>query len=167
MSTPTENIIGEIDVLINETPIDHANRARSQSFISELVQEEVQEAKSGKIHTDKNYLTFRIRDAATTLIKERMSRWDFKKNDLLLRVNNQLGASGASELVNKELTLTEQYEENKSLARDEFIRDNHFADKKSDYEHSKTRYETMRNEVGGKPPVKRKILLYILSLIHI
>ena len=163
----TENLVKEVEVLINETPVDNANRTRSQSFISELVQEEIQEAKSGIIHTDKNYLTFRIRDAATTLVKERISRWNSKKNDLLLRINNQLNSLGASELVNKELSLTEQYEENRSLAREEFMRNYHYADKKSDYEHSKTRYETMRNEIGGKPPVKRKIVLYAVSILLI
>ncbi len=155
------------DKLLNESPIDEANRHQDEHHLSQLVMEEVADSKTGVILTDKNYRTNRIREAAINGIKERLGRWAEFRNDILIKAGAKKNEAKNSEMDVKLKKLQEDREEQKSQARDKYMRRNDYADLKSDHELTKHRYETMRAEMGGKPPVKSKIFIYLISILAI
>ena len=162
-----DEIKRDFNKLLNDSPIDDANRANSQSHIEGLVAEELLEAQSGSIHTDKSYLTIRIKDASIKSIKERMGRWVSLRNDVLLRSDGTQSKAKASAQNVKERSLVEESEEAKSQARETYMRNNHYSDLRSEFDQTKELYESMRAEMGGKPPVRRKLVFYIVSILLI
>lgn len=162
-----EDLRLSIDKLINESPVDEATRHHDKSHIAELVNEDVKEASSGVLHTDKKYRTHRIEEAAIGSIKDRLGRWASQRNDLVLTAKGAIDKQSNSELDLNKRKLHEKMEDAKSKARDSFMRDNHYADKKSAYETAKNRFETMRAELSGKPPVKSRMWLYVIAVMLI
>lgn len=162
-----EDLRLSIDKLINESPVDEATRHHDKSHIAELVNEDVKEASSGILHTDKKYRTHRIEEAAIGSIKDRLGRWASQRNDLVLKAKGVIDKQSNSELDLNKRKLHEKMEDMKSKARDSFMRDNNYSDNKSAYETAKNRFETMRAELGGKPPVKSRMWLYIIAIMLI
>jgi len=162
-----EELTTDFKKLLNDTPIDEANRAQAQSHIEGLVKEELNECQQGFINTDKGLLTIRIKDGATRSIKERMSRWVQLRNDVLLRTKALESKSKSSEVDSKERGLIEQAEEAKSAARENYMRNHDYSNRRSEYDKANSLYETMNAEMGGKPPVKRKLWLYVFSILLI
>lgn len=153
--------------LINDSPIDEANRHHDKDHISQLVSEELAESSNGVIHTNKSYRTHKIEDAAIQNIKDSLGRWVQQRNDCVLKAKSKKTDNKNSETDIKIKKLVDDREEQKSQARDEFMRDNNYSDLKSDFEQTKFRFESMKGEMGGKPPVKGKKLIYILSIMMI
>lgn len=153
--------------LLNDSPVDEANRHQAKDHISRLIEEELVESRSGVIYTDKDYRTLKVGEAAINGVKERVGRWAQLRNDLMLKVKHKQLSERNSEFDVNQKKLLESKEEQKSAARDVFMQDNHYVDLKRDHEQTKQRYETMRAEMGGKPPVKRKLSLYMISILLI
>lgn len=157
-----------IEKLINESPVDEATKHHDKSHIAELVNEDLNEVTaSGVLHTDKHYRTHRIEEAAIGSIKDRLGRWSSQRNDIVLKATGAIEKQSNSELDVNKRKLHEKMEEAKSKARDGYMRDNHYADKKSAFELSKKRFEEMRAELGGKPPVKSNFLLYTFTIMMV
>lgn len=162
-----EELTKDYKRLLNDTPIDDANRAQSQNHITGLVGEELKEAKQGFIHTDKSLLTIRIKAAATNSIQERMSRWVHLRNDVLLRTKALQTKSKSSHIDIKEQELSERAEEEKSSTKDSYMRNHNYTNRHDELEKAKSLYEKMNAELGGKPPVKRRLWLYMISILLI
>lgn len=157
-----------IEKLINESPVDEATRHHDKSHINQLVQEDLAEVtNSGVLHTDKHYRTHRIEEAAIGSIKDRLGRWANTRNDLVLKAKGVLAKQSNSELDIKKRKLTEDMEDAKSKAKDSYMRDNNYADHKANFEGTKRRYEDMRSELGGKPPVRSRMWLYAIAIMFI
>ena len=155
-----------IEKLINESPVDEATRHHDKSHIAELVQEDLMDVgDSGVLHTDKHYRTHRIEEAAIGSIKDRLGRWANQRNDIVLQAKGLLAKQSNSELDIKRRKLNEEMEDAKSKAKDLYMRDNNYSDLKSNLDVSKRRYENMRSELGGKPPVKSRTWLYAIAII--
>lgn len=155
-----------IEKLINESPVDEVTRHHNKSHISELAAEEIKEVSdTGILHTDKNYRTYRIEEAAIGSIKDRLGRWATRRNDLVLKARGAIEKQSNSELDAEKRKLTAKREELKSSARDTFMLNHNYADLKSNFESTKNRYETMRAELGGKPPVKSRLWLYAIAIM--
>lgn len=162
------NLATEFEKLINDSPVDEAGRHHNQEHIQRLVEEEVEEAKASKvINTDRAYRTSRISAATMTSIDDRIGRWVASRNDLIVKVHGKLSKNKASDADSKQQEILKDKEEKKSQAREKYMHDKHYSDKESSYIHSKDRYETMRDEHGGKPPVNRKTWLYAISILGI
>jgi hypothetical protein len=162
-----DELINDFKKLLNDSPIDEANRAQAQSHIEGLVKEELNECQQGFINTDKRLLTIRIKDAATRSIKERMSRWVQLRNDVLLRTSTLKSKSKSSEVDSKERELIEQAEEAKATARENYMRNHDYNNRRSEFDKANTLYEAMSAEMGGKPPVKPKLWFYVFSILLI
>lgn len=163
-----EELKRSIEKLINESPVDEATKHHDKTHIAHLVQEDVAEARSsGVLHTDKNYRTHRIEEAAIGSIKERLGRWASKRNDVVLQAKGLIAKQSNSELDIKKRQLTEEMEDAKAKATDTYIRDNNYSDLKANFDGTKRRYEDMRAELGGKPPVASRTWLYLLAILFI
>ena len=162
-----ENIIKDFDKLMGDSPIDDARRHQNKDHISKLVEEEISEAKSGIIYTDKEYRTHKVKEASISGIQERIGRWLNLKSDVVLRIQTKMGQALNSQLDTKEREMSAEAEEAKSQAKEEYIRNNHYSDLKSEHENSKNFYENMRAEMGGKPPVKPKLFVYLFVILMI
>lgn len=163
-----EELKRSIEKLINESPVDEATKHHDKTHIAQLVKEDLEEAKaSGILHTDKNYRTHRIEEAAIGSIKERLGRWASKRNDTVLQAKGMIAKQSNSELDIKKRQLTEEMEDAKAKATDTYIRDNNYSDLKANFEGTKRRYEDMRAELGGKPPVASRMWLYIIAILFI
>lgn len=163
-----DQLVNEFETLINDSPIDEAIRHQNEEHIKRLVDEEVVEAKSnGVINTDRSYKTSRISNAAVAPIIERMGRWVNVRNDLVVKLLGKRDKNKASEADSKQRQLLNEKEEKKSQSREQYMHDTHYTDLESSYKRAKERFETMRDEHGGKPPVKRKTWLYGISILGI
>ncbi|MBE1301823.1 MAG: hypothetical protein GJ680_18210 [Alteromonadaceae bacterium] len=158
----------EFEKLMNDSPLDEVGRHHNQEHLSRLVDEELREAKqTNVINTDRDYRTIRISSAAMTSVTERMGRWVERRNDLIVKMQAKFGKNTASSADAKQQEILKDKEEKLSQAREQYMHDTHYADMESAYNRSKDRFETMRDEHGGKPPVKRKTLLYGISIMAI
>mgnify|MGYP003638770417 FL=1 len=154
-----------IEKLINESPVDEATRHHDKSHISHLVDEDISEVSISRVlHTDKHYRTHRIEEAAIGSIKDKLGRWANQRNDIVLKAQGIIAKQSNSELDIKNRKLTEEMEDTKSKAKDSYMRNNNYADLKANFEGTKRRYEDMRAELGGKPPVTSRVWLYILGI---
>jgi hypothetical protein len=162
-----EELTNDFKKLLNDSPIDEANRAQAQSHIEGLVKEELHEGQQGFINTDKGLLTIRIKDAATSSIKKRMSRWVESRNDVILRTQTLKSKSRSSEVDNKERELIELAEEAKTSARENYMRNHDYNNRRNEFDKASSLYDTMNAEMGGKPPVKSKLGFYVFSILLI
>ncbi|WP_133011338.1 hypothetical protein [Marinomonas flavescens] len=157
-----------IEKLINESPIDEATRHHDKSHILNLVKEDISDLSDSNIlHTDKNYRTHRIEEAAIGSIKDKLGRWSNNRNDIVLKAIGIIKKQSNSDLDIKKRKLTEEMEGEKSKATDSYMRNNNYADLKANFEGTKRRYEDMRAELGGKPPITGRIWLYIIVIMMI
>ncbi|MEW9796651.1 hypothetical protein [Alteromonas sp. CYL-A6] len=158
----------EFEKLINDSPVDEAGRHHNEEHLKRLVAEELEEAKaSNVINTDRYYRTSRITSAAMTSVNDRIGRWVSARNDLIVKVQGKLGKNMASGADTRQQEILKEKEEKKSQARETYMHDTHYADKESSYLSAKDRFETMRDEHGGKPPVKKRTWLYVFSILGI
>ncbi|MBQ4832191.1 hypothetical protein J8L70_02960 [Pseudoalteromonas sp. MMG010] len=162
-----DELKNDFNKLLNDSPIDNANRVQSKEHIELIVAEDVKEAQTGHINTDKNTLSFRIKDATISAIKDRLGRWISERNDAVLRAKAKHSESSASGVDQKSRELHQEAEDAKAKARDQFMQKNHYSDKRREYEQTKQRYENMQAEMGGKPPVPKRMVLYVISILVI
>jgi hypothetical protein len=161
-----EDLKLSIEKLINESPVDEATRHHDKTHITNLVQEDIEEiGQSGVLHTDKNYRTHRIEEAAIGSIRDRLGRWASTRNDLVLKAKGTLAKQSTSELDVNKRKLTEEMEDTKSKAKDSYMRDNNYADLKANFDSTKRRYDDMRAELAGKPPVQNRTWLYAMAIM--
>lgn len=158
----------DFEKLINGSPVDEANRHQNQEHLARLVDEEIKEATSSQvIHTDRQYRTSRMADAALKGVEERLGRWAQERNDFLTRANQTKEKGKASEADIKQKQILEEKEEKKAQAKEEYMRNNHYSDLHANYTQTKSRFENMRSEMGGKPPVAKKTMMYVVSILFI
>lgn len=153
-----------IEKLLTALPTDSARAYQSSDHISDLVEEDLNDSKSGIVNTDKLYRTMRIRQAAINNVANSIGRWVKGRNDLVLMCLSRKNNSRDSDLDSTQQGLVTEREKQKSKINEIFSYDNNYGDKKADYEVSKQRFKKMRTEMGGKPPVRQKIMIYMISI---
>jgi hypothetical protein len=163
-----EEIILKIQALIKESPVEDATKHHDKSHIKKLVDEDLSDVSdSGFLNTDKYYLTRTIRRAAVESIKENLGQWVSKRNQVIIESKKILSTSTNSELDSNKAQIEKEQRATKAKIENEFIRDNQYSDIKAQHELSKKRYTDMRAEMGGKPPVQSKFLLYVIAILLI
>ncbi len=153
--------------LLNDSPVEEANRYFTKNHFEALIGEEIAEVSDGVLHTNKDHHTLKMVDAAINGIKGTLGKWASSRNDFLHKVELLKTRNKNSEQHVKHQKLVDEREDQKVKAKEQFMRDNHYMDKKLEHDQTRLRYETMFTELGGKPPVRKKIAVYLFSILFI
>ncbi len=153
--------------LLNDSPVEEANRYFTKNHFDNLISEELDEVGEGVLHTNKDYHTLKMVDASINGIKSTLAKWASQRNDFMHKVEQLKTKNRNSEQHVKHQKLVDEREDQKAKSKEQFMRDNHYQDKKLEHDQTKQRYETMFAELGGKPPVRKRVWVYALSIMFI
>ena len=160
-----EDLKSQIESLLNDTPIERAIHSQSSSHFAELGKDDANDARqSGELTTDENNHTLRVRKAAINMIKHEVDDWIKRHNDIKKQAQTKMDNLRSPESDDQKRQQKNEVTIERQKLKDNYNRDNNYNDLKYNFDVTKERYERMRAEGDGKPPVGSRAWLYVIAI---